>query len=60
MVGIDISEVMIRYARASVWSQGLENATFRVMDATGPLDFPDATFDLVNLRFAVGFLTPTT
>ena len=60
VTGIDISETMVRYARASAWSQGLENAHFRVMDATKPLDFPDATFDLVNLRFAVGFLTPTT
>lgn len=52
VTGIDISESMIRYAQTRAASQGLDNAIFRVMDATKPLDFPDATFDLINLRFA--------
>lgn len=38
-------------------SQGLENVSFGTMDATQPFDFSDATFDLVNGRFLIGFLT---
>jgi ubiquinone/menaquinone biosynthesis C-methylase UbiE len=56
VVGIDISNAMIEYARAQARVQGLENATFRVMDATRPLDFPDASFDLVNARTIAGFM----
>jgi len=37
----------------------LSNASFRVMNALEPLDFPDAYFDLTNARFMVGFLPPT-
>lgn len=50
-VGIDISEQRISYARSMASEQGLCNAHFRVMDATGPLDFPDNSFDLVNAQF---------
>ena len=50
-VGIDISEQRISYARSMASEQGLGNADFRVMDATGPLNFPDASFDLVNGQF---------
>jgi ubiquinone/menaquinone biosynthesis C-methylase UbiE len=55
VVGIDISERMVNYARAHVIARGLRNASFQVMDATQPLEFPDASFDLVNARtlFAV-------
>ncbi|GHO98630.1 hypothetical protein KSF_086780 [Reticulibacter mediterranei] len=56
-VGIDLSESMIEYAQVQAREMGLENsAQFRVMDATQPLQFPDAIFDLVNIRFLVGFL----
>lgn len=57
VIGIDISQKTIEYARARARSQGIENVTFRVMDATAPLDFPDASFDLVNARFIAGFLS---
>jgi ubiquinone/menaquinone biosynthesis C-methylase UbiE len=56
VVGIDISQAMISYGQAQAMTQGLTNATFRQMDATGPLDFPDASFDFVNGRFLVGFM----
>lgn len=56
VVGIDISPRMVEYARTQAWTQGLENASFRVMNALGPLDFPDNSFDLVNARFLVGFM----
>src|SRR5260370_36744922 len=35
----------------------LDDAVFRVMDATKALAFPDGSFDLVNARFLVGLLT---
>src|SRR5712691_2922622 len=59
VTGIDISRIMVEYARAQAWTQGLNNASFRVMDALKPLDFPDATFDLVNARFIYGFMPRT-
>jgi SAM-dependent methyltransferase len=56
VTGIDISQKMLRYARALTQAQGLDNATFEIMDATSPLDFADHSFDFVNARFLVGFL----
>src|SRR5712692_3973935 len=57
VTGIDISQIMIDYARAYARVQKLNNAVFKVMDITGPLDFPDNSFDLVNGRF-IAFLSP--
>jgi ubiquinone/menaquinone biosynthesis C-methylase UbiE len=57
VVGVDIDEGMIQYANTMARASGLDNALFQVMDATKPLDFPDESFDLVNARFLVGFLT---
>ena len=51
VVGFDVSQAMIDYARA----QGLSNASFHVMNLLKPLDFPDNSFDLVNVRF-INFL----
>jgi SAM-dependent methyltransferase len=56
VVGVDMSQTMIAYARAQARVQGLGNVQFQVMDATRPLAFPDATFDFVNARFLAGFL----
>src|SRR5260370_27314523 len=56
-VGVDIDEGMIEYANTMARASGLDNALFRVMDASKPLDFPDGSFDLVNARFMVAFLT---
>src|SRR5256714_13263647 len=58
VVGIDISQSMIEYARALVKAQKLKNVEFLVMDALKPLDFPNASFDLVNARFLQGFMSP--
>ena len=55
VVGIDISEQAIDYARTQARVRGLENVTFLTMDATKPLDFPATSFDLVNAR-TIGFL----
>ena len=57
LVGIDISWRMIEYATAQAKAQNLtDRVEFRVMDATKLLDFPDASFDLVNMRFGSSFL----
>jgi ubiquinone/menaquinone biosynthesis C-methylase UbiE len=55
VVGFDVSQAMIDYANAQAQVQGLENASFRVMNLVKPLDFPDNSFDLSNVRF-VNFL----
>ena len=59
VVGIDISRLMMEYARAQAKVQWLENASFHVMDALKPLDFSDNSFDLVNARLLFGFMPPT-
>ena len=59
VVGVDISQIVVDYARAQAWSQGLDNATFKKMNMLQPFDFPDNSFDLVNARFIAGF-TPRT
>ena len=57
-VGIDISQTMVEYARVRSKVQKLENASFQVMNTLKPLDFPDASFDLVNARTIAGFMLP--
>lgn len=57
VVGIDLNPWMVAYAREQAVAQGLEKqVTFQVMDALRALDFPDTSFDLINLRFAVSFV----
>ncbi len=51
VAGVDISNIMIAYASARARSQQLTNASFEIMDITKPLEFSDATFDLVNARY---------
>ena len=58
ITGMDSSATMISYAQALALVMRLDNAHFCVMDATGPLAFPDASFDLVNARLISGFLLP--
>jgi ubiquinone/menaquinone biosynthesis C-methylase UbiE len=56
VAGVDISRIMVDYANARARSQQLPNASFGVMDITQPLDFADASFDLVNARFVATVL----
>ena len=56
VVGVDISEPMIAYATAQAAVQRRSNAHFQVMDILKPLSFPDASFDLINARYIVGFM----
>ena len=51
VVGVDVSRAMIAYANTQARVQGLDKASFQVMDIQKPLNFPDASFDLVNARF---------
>jgi ubiquinone/menaquinone biosynthesis C-methylase UbiE len=46
---------MIKYANAQAAVQGLDNATFHVMDMQQPLDFLDQSFDLASAR-SINFL----
>lgn len=56
VVGIDISKSMVDYATAQAQVQGLDNASFVLMDATKPLAFPTSSFDFVNTRSIIGFM----
>lgn len=58
ITGIDISQSMITYARAHAEVRKLRNAKFIVMNAIQPLKFLDASFDLVHIRAATGFILP--
>lgn len=59
VTGVDISVLMIEYARTQVTYHKQNNARFSVMDILKPLDFPDNSFDLVNARFLFAFMPPT-
>lgn len=57
LAGIDISRQMIKYAQTQAEDHQVDDRIeFHVMDALGTLDFPTASFDLVNLRFGMSFL----
>jgi len=57
LVGIDISALMIENASVQAKTQGTENRVeFHVMDALKKLEFPDNSFDFVNLRFGTSYV----
>jgi ubiquinone/menaquinone biosynthesis C-methylase UbiE len=57
LVGVDINRQMVEYARAQAEAQQVsERVQFRTMDALGILDFPAASFDLVNQRFGQSYV----
>lgn len=55
VVGVDLSDGMLRQARAKAQAQQLRNATFRQMDADD-LDFPPDHFDIVTCSFGLFFM----
>jgi ubiquinone/menaquinone biosynthesis C-methylase UbiE len=59
VTGIDVSRIMIEYASTYARVRQLSNAHFQVMNALEPLQFPDASFDLVNARTIAGFVFPS-
>jgi ubiquinone/menaquinone biosynthesis C-methylase UbiE len=57
LVGIDISRNMIAHACEYAEAEHVtDRVEFRVMDALKGIEFPDASFDLVNMRLAVSFV----
>lgn len=57
LIGIDIDGYLIDAAHADAEeAQISERVSFQTMDALKRLEFPDASFDLVNERFGGGFL----
>ena len=57
LVGVDVNEKMLKHARAEASShQESSRVEFRAMDVLSKFDFPDASFDLVNQRFAMTYL----
>ncbi len=58
VTGTDVSKTVLEEAESHAKARGFENAHFRVMDATLPLDFENGSFDLVNARTIVGFMNP--
>jgi ubiquinone/menaquinone biosynthesis C-methylase UbiE len=57
LVGVDISEKMIDYARERARTERIaEQVEFQVMDVLRGLTFAPASFDLVNMRLAVSFV----
>jgi SAM-dependent methyltransferase len=50
VTGVDVSQLMMDYARARARTKMLTNAHFRVMNINDPLEFDDASFDLINAR----------
>lgn len=57
LVGVDISEKMVEYARAQAEAHHVaDRVEFRAMDAMLILEFPAGYFDLVNQRFGASFI----
>ncbi|HEU5382334.1 MAG TPA: methyltransferase domain-containing protein [Ktedonobacteraceae bacterium] len=55
--GVDVSRRMVEDARAQAEAaQVSDRVEFHVMDALRMLEYPEATFDLVNQRFGGSFL----
>ncbi|QBD76754.1 class I SAM-dependent methyltransferase [Ktedonosporobacter rubrisoli] len=57
LIGVDVSQRMISHAREQAFQQHVEERVeFLVMDALRMLEFPNAYFDLVNMRLGSSFL----
>ncbi len=57
LIGVDISGLMVQYARAQAETQGVSGCVeFHVMDALRMLEFPNSFFDLVNQRLGDSYL----
>jgi ubiquinone/menaquinone biosynthesis C-methylase UbiE len=54
VVGVDLTDAMLDYARRGIAARGLTNAKVEIADAE-QLDFPDASFDRVLCGFGLFF-----
>jgi len=52
LVGIDISENMIKAARKNMQEKNIKNAKFFVMDSNN-INFPDGFFDIISCRLSI-------
>jgi ubiquinone/menaquinone biosynthesis C-methylase UbiE len=55
-VGVDISQSIVEAARKHAFDARQDHVEFHTMDALRMLEFPNAFFDLVNLRCASSFV----
>ena len=60
VVGIDSSAQLVDNARTQAQATGVNNARFIRMHPLQPLDFPNDSFDLVNVRFVASFVPKET
>lgn len=60
IIGIDISQRMTVYGNAYARIRQLPNARFEVADVSQTLPFANASIDIVQVRFATGFLLVST
>ncbi len=56
ITGIDISDTMLAYANEQKKLHMQKNIHFQKMDAREELLFDDQSFDLVNIRYATGYI----
>ncbi len=60
VMGVDLSTRMTDYGRATAKARSLQNAHFMTMNIQEPFPFIDNSFDLINARYLVAVLTPST
>jgi SAM-dependent methyltransferase len=58
VIGIDVSRAALEEGASHARVRGYANAHFQYMDGTEPLPFASDSFDLVNARTIMGFMTP--
>ncbi|GHO86226.1 class I SAM-dependent methyltransferase [Dictyobacter formicarum] len=56
ITGIDISQLMIEYARFQASQRSLFNTHFHTMNILQPLDFQADSFDFINIRLIASFM----
>lgn len=56
VVGVDISDRQLAFARAQAKSRGEDLVYFKKMNILGPFDFPDQSIDFIHARFLLGVM----
>lgn len=57
VIGVDINQAIIDYARENAAPSGAKNLKFKVVDRKRPLPFPDGSFDLIHLQSGTTLFT---